>query len=120
MPINYAKLTALRAGVPAAIDRGVHQAAVHLTDLAVQLAPEDEGDLKATGRVEPDAGQGDGESRVVFGGQDGPNKYVDYARHVEFGTDVSEAQPFLTPAKEQIDVQAEIARELRALLRRVL
>lgn len=120
MPINYAKLAAFRAGIPAAIDRGVRQAAVHITDLAVQLAPEDEGDLKATGRVEPAAGQGDGTYQVVFGGIDGPNKPVDYARAVEFGTDVSEAQPFLTPAKEAIDVKAEIAAELRALVRRVL
>lgn len=120
MPINYAKIAAYRAGVPAAIDRGTSRSATFIKDLAVQLAPEDQGDLKSTGRVEPEAGQGDGEYRVVFGGQDGPNKPVDYARHVEFGTEASDAQPFLTPAKEQIDVRAEIAEELRALARRVL
>lgn len=120
MPINLRKLNAFRAGVPAAIDRGTHQGAVFIKDLAVQLAPEDEGDLKTTGRVEPEAGQGDGTYQVIFGGQAGPNKYVDYPRPVEFGTEDSAAQPFLTPAKEQIDVKAEIAAELRALLRRVL
>lgn len=120
MPINLRKLQAYRAGVPDAIDRGTHQAATFIKDLAVQLAPEDEGDLKETGRVEPSAGQGDGTYQVLFGGMSGSNKYVDYARHVEFGTEDSDAQPFLTPAKEQIDVRAEIAEELRALARRVL
>lgn len=123
MALNLRKLTAFRAGLPDAIDRGTARAAALVNDLAVQLAPEDEGDLKATGRVEPDAGQGDGTYRVVFGGASGPNKFVDYAPAVEYGrTDEPNypAQPYLTPAAREIDIKAEIKAEILALKRVLL
>jgi hypothetical protein len=88
-----------------AIDRGVHQAASYVADLAAQLAPEKSGALKASGRVEPEAPDGSKEYRVVFGGG-----AVDYARYVEEGTDNPNypVQPYLAPAVQQISVKAEI------------
>lgn len=121
MALNLSGLQAFAAGLQAAIDRGAHRAATYVTDLAVDLAPEDEGDLKATGRVEPDAPDGSGQARVVFGGASGPHKYVDYAGIVEHGNPDEPnypAQPYLEPATKAIDVKAEIAAELRALAAR--
>ena len=100
------------AGVDAAIDRGVHRAATMVADLAVQLAPEDTGDLKRSGHVEPDAPNGSGVATVVFD--------VPYAHYVEYGTSnpTYPAQPFLGPAVHEIDLKREIAQELRDLANR--
>lgn len=112
MALRTRGLTTFRDGVNAAIDRGVFRAATLVEDLATQLAPEDTGALKASGRVEPDAPNGGQAYQVVFGGG-----AVDYAQYVERGTDNPNypAQPYLGPAREAIDLKAEIAAELRAL-----
>ena len=95
------------------MDKALDRAAHYIADLAQQLAPKDEGDLASTVRVEGEPGT---KRRVVkVGGMAGPNKYVDYAPPVEYGTDTSPAQPFFTPAREAIDVKAEIRAELLAL-----
>lgn len=117
MALNIDTLRAIARRVPGALDRGVARAAAHIRDLAVQLAPEDEGDLKATGRVEPAPGAGDGVYTIVFGDASGPNKFVDYAAYVEYGTADNPAQPFLLPAVEAINLAAEVAKELREVLR---
>lgn len=100
------------AGLDLAIDCGVHRAATMVKDLAVQLAPEDSGDLKKSGHVEPPAPDGSGVATVVF---DAP-----YACYVEYGTSEPNypAQPFLGPARKEIDLKREIAQELRDLANR--
>lgn len=59
------------------------------------LVPVKTGALKASGRVEV---IGPAKVRVGYG-----NEAVDYAKFQEFGTSVTEAQPFLTPAFAQTE-----------------
>lgn len=115
MALDKRKLQVLRRGAAAAIDRGVDRAADYGVELADQLAPEDEGDMKATIRKEGEVGSR--KRQIVVGGISGPNKFVDYAEHVEYGTDESPAQPFMHPAADAIDVELEVERELQALIR---
>lgn len=90
------------------------QAAEEILDLASQLAPVDTGSLAASGEAFEDEEPVD-ESRsrwiVQFGNEDGylgkkggrpAGDPVDYAAHVEYGTQKMGAQPFLTPAAEAI------------------
>jgi HK97 gp10 family phage protein len=114
--LDVSGIRRMRKDAPAAIDRGVARGAGFIADLAEQLAPEDEGDLKATVRVE--GVEGSGRRTVVAGGQSGPNKFVDYPAHVEYGTPDSPAQPFMTPAAKAINVSKEVKAELRKLKRR--
>jgi hypothetical protein len=108
------RLAAFRAGLPAALDRGVFNAAVAVEDLATQLAPEDTGALKASGHVSPEAPNGGLVYQVVFG--DGA---VDYAQFVEYGTDNPNypIQPYLHPAAAQIDIKTEVRAAIRDLAR---
>jgi HK97 gp10 family phage protein len=110
MTVNTRGMDAIRAGLPGAIERGVVRAADHVADLARQLAPVDTGALRDSIRVEP--GDTPTSRKVVAGGG-----AVAYAAHVEYGTADSPAQPFMTPAVEQIDVEIEIADEVRQLVR---
>lgn len=115
MALNLSRLESIIAGLPGAVDRGNHRAATYVKDLAVQLAPEDSGALKASGRVDPERPDGSGQARVVFGGG-----AVTYARVVEQGNPDQPnypAQPYLRPAQQAIDLKREILAELRALLR---
>lgn len=111
MALRLNNMRRVMRGAPAAVDRGVHRAATYVKDLAVQLAPEDTGDLKASGAVEPGEPNGGARYRVVFS--------VPYARYVEFGNDNPNypAQPFLHPAKKEISVRDEVKAELVALIR---
>ena len=112
MALNTAKLDAFRAGLDGAIDEGIFNAAGMVLDLARQLAPEDTGDLKASGHLDPPSADGSKAYRVVFG-----NATVDYARYVEEGTDNPNypAQPYLVPAAKQIKVRDEIKASIRRL-----
>lgn len=65
--------------------------------IAKQLVPVDTGALKASIHVE----EGGSEARVVAG-----NEQVDYAPYVEYGTRHEAAQPFMTPAAEQVKKKA--------------
>lgn len=106
------RFTQIADGVPGAIDRGTFRAATYIKDLAVELAPEESGDLKASGHLEPAAANGGGEYKVVFG--------MPYSATVEFGrSDMPQypAQPYLGPAVKEIKVRKEIAAEMRALLK---
>jgi HK97 gp10 family phage protein len=108
-------LVRFRKEIGAAIDRGVDRAADYVVDLAQQLAPVDEGDLKSTIRKEGEAGSR--RRKVKAGGISGPNKFVDYPAFVEYGTEDSPAQPFMTPAAQAINVGAEVRDEIAALAR---
>jgi HK97 gp10 family phage protein len=110
MTVNTAGMDRIRAGLPEAIETGIERGANLIADVARQLSPVDTGALRDSIRVE---GGDDALSRKVIAGGDG----VDYAAFVEYGTSVSPAQPYMTPAKEAIDVQAEVAAEIRKLLR---
>jgi hypothetical protein len=103
MPFT-SNLMQFATSVPNVLDQGAQETAEDVRDLAKQLAPEDEGDLKATVRVLPKAAEG--ERTVAAGGESGPNKFVDYAIFVEYGdpsTPNYPAQPFMTLAAENID-----------------
>jgi HK97 gp10 family phage protein len=104
--VNLSGLRTISEALNEAISRGSGRAAHMIADLAAQLAPEKTGALKRSIHVEP--GASPSEWSVVTD--------VPYAAFVEYGTADSEAQPFLTPAAEQIDVELEIRREIQRAL----
>lgn len=106
MAVNTAGMDRIRAGLPEAMERGIERGANLIADLARQLAPEKTGALKRS--IEVVDGPHALARRVVAS--------ADYAVFVEFGTRDSEAQPFMTPARQNIDVQAEVAAEVRKLV----
>lgn len=110
MPVNTAGLAAIRAGLEGAVEMGVNRGASLIADLARQLVPVDTGALQGSIQVE------DGPtpvSRTVVAG----DSTVDYAAFVEYGTQRAPAQPYMTPAAAQIDVQHEVAVEVNKLIR---
>lgn len=104
-------LQAIRAGLPAAIDEGVHRGCEHVGDLAQQLAPEDTGELKASKLVEQVRV---GRWRVSFG------RGLPDIRAIaqEYGTLHAPAQPYLTPALHQIDFDQEVGKAVAELISR--
>lgn len=105
MSVNTAGLDRIRAGIEGAIERGVVRGANLIADLAQQLAPVDTGALRDSIHVED--GSHALARRIVAD--------TSYAAYVEYGTATSPAQPYMTPAKEQINVQQEVADEVRKL-----
>lgn len=106
------KLGDFARGIREAIDAGVEEAAKDVRDLASQLVPVDSGDLKGTIKVEPR--QNDGERIVSAGGDEAP-----YGIYVEYGNSNPNypAQPFMTPAAENIRVAFRVAPKLKELER---
>ena len=104
-------LLAIRDGLPQAINQGIQAAAEHIGDLAQQLAPFDTGELRDSKVVEQ---VGPSRWRVSFG------RGLPDIRAVaqEYGTRSSPAQPYLTPAAEQIDVDIEVGKAVAALIAR--
>lgn len=112
MSVTYkSNLSAIRAGLQQAIDQGIHAAAEMVGDLAQQLAPVDTGALRESKIVEPVT---PGHWRVSFG------RGLPDIRAVaqEFGTRSQPAQPYLTPAAAQIDVDLEVGKAVAALIGR--
>lgn len=117
MPLR-SNLGRIARGIAPAADRGVETAAGFVADVERQLVPVDDGDLYDTIRVAEK--ERDMERSVIAGDptvtkQDG--RPVDYVSDVEYGTDVSGAQPFVEPAAEQIKPEIEVRKELQALIR---
>ena len=112
MALKMTGLTTFRKGIDAAIDRGTFRAAGYVAGIAADLSPVDEGDLRSSARVEPDAADGGAVYTVRSGGIDGPNKFVDYAAYVEAD------QPFFSPAVRAVSVKQEVQAELRDLAKR--
>lgn len=112
MALNLSGIEAFKAGLPQAIDDGIHQAAEHVGNLAQQLAPEDTGDLKKSKQVKP--GDQKGKWLVTFG-EGLPDER---AVAQEYGTIDQPAQPYVGPALNEIDVKAEVAAKVRDLARR--
>jgi hypothetical protein len=106
MPVNFTKIDTLIAALPQDIDDGLKQGAEYIGDLAQQLAPEDSGDLKASKSVDP------GEKGYVVSFGEGLPDIRAVVQ--EFGSVNQDAQPYLTPAKEAIDVAAEVAKRIKA------
>ena len=108
--LNLRGFVRARTGTADAIDRGAKRAAGFVGDLAQQLAPEETGALKASKHVE----QRESGVYTVSFGRGLPDARAIYQ---EYGTGRMAAQPYLTPALRQINVTAEIAKELRDLVR---
>lgn len=114
MPLNIARLRSVSRGLPAAVDRGVFRTAQEVYEDADANVPVDTGDLRASGRIEPDAPDGSASYQVVYGGG-----AVDYARWVEEGNDNPNypAQPYLGPARKRAKLRQNVQAEIRRLLR---
>lgn len=95
------RFSQLQGSIPISIDEGLAQAGEYIVQLASELAPEETGALKASGRSEVQ----NHVLSVSFG-----NGLSDIrAIAQEHGTVYMPAQPFLMPAVREIDVAQEIA-----------
>lgn len=97
---------------PDATDAALRRSGEFIKELGSQLAPvseEDREHLKDSGKVEQ---KERGLVEVSFGNDLPDGRAI----HVEFGTSVSPAQPYLGPAMNAIDVTLEIAKELKRKL----
>lgn len=112
MALKMTGLQRFRADLDKTIDQAVFDTAQDMVTLMRQITPVDEGDLRSSDRVEPDAPDGGAVYAVRSGGVSGPNKFVDYAEYVE------EDQPFFAPAVEAIDLQFRLREALTALAKR--
>jgi HK97 gp10 family phage protein len=110
--LDLSGLRAFKAGLPQAISEGAEIAANFVGDLAQQLAPVDEGDLRDSKQVKP--GSNPGTWIVSFGeGLPDPRAVVQ-----EYGSEDMPAQPYLGPAVKDVDVKKEIKAKIEALARR--
>jgi HK97 gp10 family phage protein len=104
MPVVFRNsIPAIIAGLPAAIDGAMEDTANDIGSLAQDLAPEKTGDLKRSKKVEKRGAFW----TVIFA--------IFYAVFVEYGTDKSEAQPFLTPAVRNISLTFRLKERLNTL-----
>lgn len=110
MPLRKNRIPQTRAAITAAAAQGVHRAAEYVRDLAQQLCPVDTGALRQSIRIEPASPA----LRMVVRAGGG---VVTYAAFVEYGTPISPAQPFLTPAADAISVRREVLTAIRKVLR---
>jgi hypothetical protein len=109
--LQAAGLLGFIADLNETIDAGALALAFDIEELASQLAPEDTGDLKASGDVRD--GDRPGTYEVRFG--DGlPDER---AAAQEFGTVYSDAQPYIQPAIDTLDPLFRMREELARLAR---
>jgi len=105
MSVQYkSNIRAIARALEGALNAGAEETAGDILDLAQQLCPVDTGELRGSGHVVPQGNTW----QVLF---DAP-----YAAFVEFGTDVSAAQPFLTPAAEAIDKTFRTVSRIRKVI----
>lgn len=99
----------IAAGMEGAIDRGVETTANQIATLAQSYVPVDTGALRTSIEV---FGAGGSMQRTVEAGQS-----LDYAQFVEYGSANQAAQPFMTPAAEQLRpvLPINIANEIKKL-----
>ncbi|KQX42415.1 hypothetical protein ASD04_00120 [Devosia sp. Root436] len=88
------KVARMPAAAKTEIKRGLDTGADKLVAMAKALAPVADGDVKASIRKEPGAH----ELSVVVRAGGPPGSPAEHAVFVEFGTDDTEAQPFLMPS----------------------
>lgn len=104
--VDLISLEAIAVNARQAMAEGLLAAGKHIEDLASQLAPEDTGELKASGNTEQ---IDEFTVEVSFGNNLDDNR----AAAQEYGTVFMPAQPFLTPAAREIDVAKEIADRMK-------
>lgn len=112
-------LPKIARGLRPAVGVANKRTAGYVADLAGQLAPKDTEAMADTARVED--GERETDFRAVVGDPTKTNpksgQPVTYPAHVEFGTESSDAQPFMGPAARAIDHGAEAAIEIRKLIK---
>jgi HK97 gp10 family phage protein len=110
MTVEYkSNLRQIAAQIDSEMDLAMADTAEDIRTLAAQLAPKRSGDLSRSGKVTK---KGAGHYETSFG--DG----LTYAVYVEYGTAVSPAQPFLTPAAAAIDPLFRAKERIAALIQR--
>jgi HK97 gp10 family phage protein len=111
MSVTYvSRLKNIASQIDAELRAALGETANDIGTLAQDLAPRDTGDLAASKQVKP---AGDG--WIVSFGEGLPDIR---AIAQEYGTDTQPAQPFLTPAVENIDPVARAKARLAALISR--
>lgn len=111
MSVDYkSNLKKIAAEIDQELRAALLQTGNDIGDLAQQLAPEDTGRLKASKKVDVQ-----GESVIVSFGEGLPDMR---AIAQEYGTGTQPAQPYLTPAVEQIDPVLRAKERLNALIAR--
>lgn len=115
-------IPALRRGLPRAVTEAIEAAALDVRAVAADEVPVDTSALKRTIRVEGD-GEGLTPERVVVAGdptalRPTTGEPVIYAADVEYGTPLSRAQPYMTPAARAVDPAIEMATRVADLARR--
>jgi hypothetical protein len=106
--VDLAKMITLLNAIHEGTLEGLLVAGNHVVDLASQLAPEDTGDLKKSGRAVLI-----GDAVDISFGNDLPD---DRAIAQEYGTIFMPAQPYLGPALKEIDIVEEVAKSVRRRL----
>ena len=116
MALKKAGLQRFRREISGAIDAGVETAAHYVADLARQLAPydEDANHKHLNESIEVQGVKGS-RKRTVVAGVGLPDIR---AIAQEYGTGDMEAQPYLTPAAEAIDVKKEVKKAIQVLAKR--
>lgn len=107
--VELQKMITLLNGIKEGMAEGLLIAGNYVVDLASQLAPEDSGDLKRSGKA---VLIGDDSVDVSFG-NDLPD---DRAIAQEYGTIFMPAQPYLGPALREINITEEVAKSVRRRL----
>jgi len=107
MPITFDNSGFIRVKVHILSDvpGALLQGAKDIVDLASQLAPEDTGDLKRSGRIEQ-------KSKNVIEISFGNDLPDERAIAQEYGTSVMPAQPYLTPALREVDILFHVKKAL--------
>lgn len=109
MSVEYkSNLRKIASQIDAELKAALGETAQDIKTLAADLAPVDTGALRDSGSAKPE-----GENWIVAFGAG-----LGYAAPVEYGTQHSPAQPFLTPAVEQIDPLFRAKARLQALISR--
>lgn len=103
--VDLQKFIQLQAAIREGLVEGLLQAGEHIVTLASELAPEDSGELKLSGKS-----QLIGDGVEVSFGNDLPD---DRALAQEYGTIYMPAQPYLGPAVAAIDILEEVAKAVR-------
>lgn len=99
MSLNTRGLDLWLSELDPTLDELVEEIAGDVERRAVDAVPVDTGALRTSIQIEGATGS---MQRQVKAGQG-----LDYAEDVEFGTDKAAAQPFMTPAAEGVDMEAE-------------
>lgn len=104
----------IASGLDGALDTGSYRTSEDQLEAQQSLTPVATGDLQGSERIEPAAGQGNGQYQVVAGDAIGKQRKrpIDYAGIIEAD------QPYAAPAARALDPALRPAEEMRKLVRR--